>query len=243
MYFILSWKCCQLEGIFLLGYSIRWWIIGIKKWPLYVQESHTWFSCSIKRIFSSGNIEIRLCFVLPITSWGYVLCFLLVGRWILYPCPCERICLTFGADEYSLCLDLFCRTTKIYMQKKLPLSGKESGKECFLFQGLLPQMRYKMKWWTHRWLTSAMEATNFIKVYPFFCLFYIGAAVGVLIPPTRIKWIWTETANFSPHCFSSQEFEFSGNWWILEAPRDYGFWWRHFPVYWPGVEYLDANVG
>ncbi|KAJ0013805.1 hypothetical protein Pint_21757 [Pistacia integerrima] len=47
------------------------------------------------------------------------------------------------------------------MQKKLPLNGKENGNECFLFQGLSPLTRYKMKWWTHRWLTLPLEI-NFI---------------------------------------------------------------------------------
>lgn len=145
MYFILSWKCCQLEGIFLLGYSIRWWIIGIKKWPLYVQESHTWFSCSIKRIFSSGNIEIRLCFVLPITSWGYGLCFLLVGRWILYPCPCERICLTFGADEYSLCVLIrSAGQQRSICRRSCRSAGKRAAKNAFYSRAYCPK-------WDTRW--------------------------------------------------------------------------------------------
>jgi len=44
---------------------------------------------------------------------------------------------------------LHCRITKIFMPKKLQLRERENGKECFLFQGLLPQLSCKMKWWTH----------------------------------------------------------------------------------------------
>lgn len=50
------------------------------------------------------------------------------------------------------------------MLKRLLLREKESDKGCFLFQGSLPQMRYRTRCWTHRLqmiLNMISDALNF----------------------------------------------------------------------------------
>jgi hypothetical protein len=42
-------------------------------------------------------------------------------------------------------LGFLYRIIKISTLKRLLLRGKESDKECFPFQGLLPLMKYKMR--------------------------------------------------------------------------------------------------
>lgn len=56
------------------------------------------------------------------------------------------------------------RTTKTFMQRRLLLREKESDKGCSLFLDLLPPMRYKMRCWTHRWLTTVWNLISWTSI-------------------------------------------------------------------------------
>lgn len=65
-------------------------------------------------------------------------------------------------NECNLSFIFFCRIIKISMQKRLLPREKESDKGCFLFQDLLPPVKYKMRCWTRRRLYLASQA-NFMN--------------------------------------------------------------------------------